>query len=72
MKKNKTIKDSIASHDFFGHEVNLNFARRGSVHKTWVGGLCSIFIKILFFIYVASFTYRCLWYKDNNELFYTE
>ena len=38
--------------DKFGHKVEFNFDNNGSTHNTIIGGICSIFVNMIIFIYV--------------------
>ena len=42
----------VRSKDMFGHLITLNFNKRGQHHKTQIGGLFSIIIKLFINIYV--------------------
>ena len=64
MKIGKYIK----SHDLFGHEVKLNFNKTGSTYNTVVGGLVSIVIKCLIYVYVIFLFKRMILHeKDHKE-----
>ena len=34
--------------DIFGHQVTINFNRKGNTHNTAIGGLLSIIIQLMF------------------------
>jgi len=56
------------SHDLFGHVINLNFNRQGSSHKTLIGGIASILIKIFMAIYIGLKLNKLINRLDpNNE-----
>jgi hypothetical protein len=59
-------KKSIRQHDIFGHVVHMNFNKRGPSHKTYIGGLLSIIIKIFIRIYVLL-TFKSLIFMEENQ-----
>ena len=63
----KQIKSGIRHHDLFGHLININFNRKGSTHKTLIGGLVSIIVQGITMIYITSKLYKLLW-RTNDEL----
>ena len=46
------ISNKILNQDLFGHRIFLNFNEKGQEHHTVLGGLFSIILKILVFIYI--------------------
>ena len=48
-----SIYTKICSHDLFGHKINMNFNKQGNIHKTLVGGICSIVMKLCIVAYVV-------------------
>lgn len=46
-------KHLLRDSDIFGHPVLLNFNRNGSFHKTSIGGVFSLFIKVLYLAYMG-------------------
>ena len=50
--KNKTHR-LMSDQDMFGHTINLNFDKQGDSHQTFIGGIISIVVKILMFIYIG-------------------
>ena len=57
---------SIRQHDLFGHVIHMNFNKRGPSHKTYVGGLLSIFIKMFIRVYVLL-TFKSLIFLEENS-----
>ena len=43
----------IKSQDLFGHEVSLNFNKKGSSHNTLVGGVVSVLVKAFMVFYTG-------------------
>ena len=37
----------VREKDLFGHNISLNFNRRGHTHKTAVGGFFSLIVKMI-------------------------
>ena len=50
----------------FGHVINLNFDKQGDSHKTFIGGIISIVVKILMFVYV-SVKFDKLIYREGSS-----
>lgn len=59
----KYIKDT----DMFGHTINLNFNKNGDSHKTFIGGLFSILIKMLLGLYVYLLFKRMFLYEADSN-----
>ena len=38
----------------FGHQINLQFNKRGYTHNTCIGGLCSIALLVFLIVYAIS------------------
>lgn len=57
---------SIRQHDIFGHVIHMNFNNRGPSHKTYVGGILSIVIKIFIRVYVLL-TFKSLIFMEENS-----
>ena len=68
--KNK-IKTALKNQDLFGHVINLNFNQKGDSHKTTIGGVASIFVKLIMAIYVfLSFEKLIFKLDDKNSTDY--
>ena len=64
-------KKAISEQDMFGHVIQLNFDKQGDSHKTAIGGVFSIFIKIAMFTYVfMNFKKMLLNEQDSNSIEY--
>jgi len=57
----------IKKFDMFGHIINLNFNGEGDKHKTTVGGIFSIIIKVGMTIYIV-FNVLKLAYRDDDTI----
>ena len=67
----KNIKTAIKKQDLFGHVINLNFNQKGDSHKTIIGGLASILVKIIMAIYIyLSFEKLIFKLDDKNSTDY--
>lgn len=54
--------------DMFGHVVNINFDKQGPTHKTEIGGVVSVFIKVVIYVYIIfKFKILILGEKDVNN-----
>ena len=51
--KNKSFSKYIKSADIFGKVIELSFDRKGSTHKTFLGGCISIFYVLFIITYAA-------------------
>ena len=52
MKKRST--GFIRDLDIFGHTINLNFMTEGDKHRTLIGGLMSLVVRVLIFLFVVN------------------
>ena len=57
----------LASHDGFGHVVQLNFNRNGASHKTAIGGVFSIFINLAVYYYVFT-RFKILILREGDKI----
>ena len=62
----QSLKEVIKDQDLFGHLININFNRKGSTHKTPIGGIFSLIIKLFVFIYVMTKFRKLLWRTDDQ------
>ena len=44
----------LHSQDIFGYQIPLNFNGRRTYHTTSIGGIFSIIIKIMYFMYILK------------------
>jgi hypothetical protein len=63
-KFGKVLKDQ----DLFGHQLELNFNQDGSKHKTVVGGIFSLILKVFLLMYVFR-VFRKLWFFEEDRVF---
>ena len=42
----------LKNNDMFGYEININFDKQGPAHKTEIGGIVSVIIKVVIFAYI--------------------
>ena len=56
----------IKSQDLFGHLITFNFGKEGDTHKTALGGVVSVLLKILFAIFVGLNVKTLINYEDNK------
>ena len=53
--------------DMFGHVVNINFDKQGPTHKTEIGGVVSVFIKVVIYVYII-FKFKILLARNSASL----
>ena len=64
MGKNR-LYNKVRDRDMFGHHVTLNFNRKGDTYNTIIGGIASLFIKLLIFGFLAYKSYVLVSLGDN-------
>ena len=57
---------SFIQQDLFGHVITFNFNKQGDSHKTILGAIVSIFIKIIMTVYVIYNVKKMLLYQDDK------
>ena len=57
----------VKDNDMFGHTINLNFNRNGDSHKTFIGGLFSMLIKVTLAFYVYTLFDRMFMNKGDSN-----
>ena len=60
------MKSHVKTHDMFGHIINLNFDRQGFSHKTFIGGIFSIIIKLFMYWYVLFLLQKFFWNLNDS------
>ena len=65
-KKNFKLKQFLKNRDLFGHQISLNFNQQGDKHRTVVGGLVSILIKFLYYLYMAYLLHKMVHNEDDR------
>ena len=67
--KKKTFRSqfssSIKSQDLFGHPVTLNFNQQGDTFATLLGGVVSVFIKVVLLVFLVSKVFIMISLGDN-------
>lgn len=56
----------IKDFDMFGHTIQLNFNKQGDTHKTVIGGLFSILIKLFLGLYVFLL-FKRMFLKESDS-----
>ena len=51
--RGKSFKRMIKDFDLFGHNIALNFDRKGDKHRTLCGGLMSILLYLFFISFIV-------------------
>ena len=62
----KFIDEQLSNQDIFGHEINLQFRKKGNVHKTWIGGCFSLCVKIVIIGYISYLLIKMFTYGDDK------
>ena len=60
------ISNFIEDQDMFGYAIAFNYDKKGDTHKTKVGGIVSIIVKILFINFVGLHLKKMYMYEDNK------
>ena len=50
----------------FGHPITLNFDKQGDTHRTFIGGIVSIVVKVLMTIYILMKLGKLV-FKDGSN-----
>lgn len=66
-KAGNKIKNGLAFNDFFGHPIAFNYNDKGWKHKTWMGGIVSVGIRITLFIYLTILFQRMYNLEENGN-----
>ena len=56
----------------FGHKILLNFNEKGSTHNTVLGGLFSLFLKLLVLVYIQDCCAKLFSHDDDVNLSYDQ
>ena len=65
-------RDAFKDHDMFGHTIQLNFDKQGESHNTLLGGIFSIFIKIIMSVYIGLCFKKLLYMEDDSISLFLE
>ena len=65
-KKGSKLKQFLINRDLFGHPISLNFNNKGDSHRTAIGGVLSIFLRILYYSYMGYLLHKMLHYEDDR------
>ena len=63
----KPFLKSIRSTDLFGHNISLNFNKRGNTHKTLIGGFFSLIVKFIIYGYIGITLKQMLFLEENKN-----
>ena len=58
------LRSFLHKYDIFGFPIPVNFNGHRSFHKTSIGGVFSILIRILYGLYFMSLIYKMITYDD--------
>ena len=62
----KQLISAIRKRDIFGHQISLNLDDQGDSHQTVVGGIFSIFLKILMGLYIIVNFVKMIEHGDDK------
>ena len=62
------LNNKIKEQDKFGHEIVLNFNKKGNYHNTLFGGLLSILVNIFILIYIWTLINKVVFFQDDSLL----
>jgi len=57
----------IRDQDLFGHEIRLNFNNKGDSHRTFIGGVVSLVIKVCMLAYVL-YNFKKMVFREDDTL----
>ena len=66
-KKSGSCKRYFKEYDAFGHNISLNFDRKGDKHRTLCGGLSSILLG-MFLISVVGIQVWIIYWRQQNVI----
>ena len=64
-KRLTAFQNKVKSQDMYGHPVKLNFAESGDNHKTMIGGLFSLVINFLIWVFIGYNVKKLLLMEEN-------
>ena len=64
----KSLKEFLRNRDIFGHQVMLNFNRKGESHNTEFGGFVSVICKTIYLMYFIYLMKKMVSYGDDNTV----
>jgi hypothetical protein len=69
--KKKKARTFVRDQDLFGHPITLNFDQDGPEHKTIIGGVFSIILKLMMFFYVLRLLLQLVTLGNPDIIRYT-
>jgi len=60
------VSKYIKQQDMFGHQVVLNFNKKGDTYQTTIGGAISLLVKLVIFGFVVYKIILLVGLKDNS------
>ena len=60
------MEERILNLDSYGHEMCLNFKKKGSQHKTVVGWVITMTVYIVIFVYAGFLTMQVFTFDDDT------
>jgi hypothetical protein len=62
----KKSRDFLVNHDLFGHLITFNFDGKGDKHKTLIGGIFSVLVKMMMAVYIYVRVAKLLFRNDPD------
>jgi hypothetical protein len=56
----------VKRNDLFGHKIQLRFNNQTRAHNTFCGGICSLLLKLMIFVYTLMLTSRVFLERDGR------
>ena len=60
------MQQRILNLDSYGHDMSLNFKKKGSQHKTMIGGLITMSVYCVIFAYTVFLSIKVFTYDDDT------
>lgn len=64
--KTKKFSKWVKSNDMIGHNIALNFNKKGDSHTTLIGGVVSILVKVIMSTYIYLSLKKLYNMEDEN------
>ena len=64
--KTKKLSNFLHKNDIFGYHIPVNFNGRRNVHTTSIGGVFSMFIKIIYGMYILKQALQMINHHDDK------
>ena len=62
----KFLKEKITDQDLYGHPIELNFNKKGTRHKTLVGGIFSFSVLFVYYLFVYTNLKKMVLFESDS------